>query len=115
MLTVGEHFLDKLDSQTIRMTTALGGGVGGPQQELCGALSSGALVIGALYGRTHSSENDQRCLSLAGAYRQRFLAEFGATQCQTLRSGTNRANPINCSKLVECAARILIEILEGEE
>jgi len=116
MLTVGEYFLGKLDAQHIRMTTALAGGVGNTQQELCGALGAGALIIGALHGRLHPKESDQQCLSLARRYHSQFLAQFGATQCQTLRAGLGRTDAADsCSELVERAARILIEILEGEK
>jgi C_GCAxxG_C_C family probable redox protein len=115
MLTVGEYFLGELDAHHIRMTTALAGGVGDTRQELCGALSSGALIIGFLYGRTHPHENDQRCMSLAGNFHQRFLAKFGSTRCQTLRSAMDPSSPKRCSELVEHATRILIEILEGEK
>ena len=52
MLAVGEHWLGQVDDRVRRMVTGLGGGVGGTQQEMCGALSGGVLLIGALYGRT---------------------------------------------------------------
>ena len=52
MLAVGEHLLGPLDDQVLRMSSGLGGGLGSTQQELCGALSGGVLIIGALYGRT---------------------------------------------------------------
>ncbi len=47
MLAVGRHMLGEVDERTIRITTALSGGVGGTHAELCGALSAGVMLIGA--------------------------------------------------------------------
>jgi C_GCAxxG_C_C family probable redox protein len=112
MLAVGEHVLGEIDDRTLRMTTALGGGVGLTLQELCGALSSGVLIIGAMHGRISSKEDDQGCAQLASNYRQRFLEEFGSTRCQEIRaSGYGSDGKWPCSKLVERAAGILLQTL----
>ena len=112
MLAVGEHLLGEIDDQTLRMTTAMGGGVGLTQQELCGALSSGVLLIGALYGRTTSAEDDAQCAQIAAHYRQRFLEEFGSTRCQDIRDrGFGSGGTWPCSELVERAGGILLETL----
>ncbi len=55
------------------MATGLAGGVGGTHQELCGALSAGVLLIGALYGRLTPDEDDGPCYDLASRYRERFI------------------------------------------
>jgi C_GCAxxG_C_C family probable redox protein len=112
MLAVGEHLLGEIDDQTLRMTTAMGGGVGLTQQELCGALSSGVLLIGALYGRTTAEEDDTQCTQIAARYRQRFLEEFGSTRCQDIRDqGFGSGGTWPCSELVERAGGILLETL----
>jgi C_GCAxxG_C_C family probable redox protein len=112
MLAVGEHLLGKVDDQTIRMTTAMGGGVGLTLQELCGALSSGVLLVGALHGRTTSEEDDGKCAEIAALYRQKFLEEFGSTRCQEIRaSGYGSDGKWPCSELVERAAGILLQTL----
>ena len=113
MLAVGEHVLGHLESQSIRMANAFGGGVGGTRQELCGALSGGVMAIGGLHGRTDASQDDQRSYDLAKQYREAFLAEFGYTQCEPIREKFQKPDGSHgCDQVVERAARILLGILE---
>lgn len=116
MLAVGEHLLGKVDDQVRRMATGLGGGVGGTQQEMCGALSGGVLLIGALYGRTGAGEDDSQCMRLSSLYRERFARTMGATRCGNLRSGRYGSSGTSpCATLVERAAYILLEMLADAE
>lgn len=114
MLAVGEHLLGRLEPQAARMATGLGGGVGGTHQELCGALSGGVLVIGALHGRHRLPASDEPAYSLAARYRERFLAELGATQCEQIRTWVEApGGPGSCAPLVEKAALFLLDILDS--
>ena len=72
MLAVGGHVLGDLNPQCVRMATGLAGGVGETQQEVCGALSGGVLVIGGLLGRVTLDESD--CPALEQAVRSTALA-----------------------------------------
>ncbi len=112
LLAVGEHVLDNLEPRCARMATGLAGGVGDTQQEMCGALSGGVLVIGGLFGRESLNQDDLPALSLAKRYRKRFLAELGATQCARLREMVHAPGGLgSCASLVERAASILLELL----
>ena len=112
MLAVGEHLLGNLDPLMVKMTTGLAGGVGCTYQEMCGALSAGVLLVGALHGRSDSGEDDQPAFELAASYRQRFAAEFGTTRCGPLREQVNGPGGLgSCSLVAERAARILLELL----
>lgn len=117
MLAVGEHVLDELKPQCARMATGLAGGLGDTQQEMCGALSGGVLVIGGLVGRASLGESDRPAFTLATRYRRRFLAEFGDTQCARLRETVvyGPAGLGSCAVLVERAAMILLEVLAEAE
>jgi C_GCAxxG_C_C family probable redox protein len=117
LLVVGEHVLGDLGSECARMATGFAGGVGDTQQEMCGALSGGVLVIGVLLGRVGLSENDRPALNLAARYRQRFLAEFGDTRCTRLREQVVHApgGLGSCAVLVERAATILLALLAETE
>ncbi len=117
MLTVGEHVLDDLEPRCVQMATGLAGGVGNTQQEMCGALSGGVMVIGGLLGRTSLSESDQPVLTLSTRYRQRFVAEFNDTLCARLRETAVYApgGLGSCAVLVERAATILLELLTEVE
>lgn len=113
MLAVGGHYLDPLENKTIRMTTGFSGGVGGTQNDLCGAFSAGVMILGALHGRVDSSEDDTHCQQVVKEYRQRFKTQMGALYCYQLRAedyGTDGKEP--CSVLVERAAKILLTLIE---
>lgn len=113
LLVVGEHVLGELGPHCARMATGLAGGLGNTQQEMCGALSGGVLVIGGLYGRRSLDESDGPALDLATRYRERFLERFGHTQCAPLHDRVHAPGGLgSCGQLVEQAARILLELLE---
>lgn len=112
LLAVGEHVLGHLKSQCARMATGFAGGVGDTQQEMCGALSGGVLVIGGLLGRESLDQDDRPALGLATQYRKRFLEELGAIQCARLWEMVHAPGGLgSCAVLVERAAMILLELL----
>ena len=116
MLAVGEYALQNVDAQTVKMTTAFAGGIGGTQRDLCGALNAGIMIIGALHGRVAPDQDDALCQQLAARYRDRFVEEIGSISCAELRAeryGSQGQEP--CSVLVERAARILLELLAEQE
>lgn len=113
MLAVGGHMLDEVGEQSVRMATGFSGGLGDTREELCGALSGGVMVIGAMVGRESLEEDDHPALALSRRYRARFLEVFGSTQCARLRETVVGApgEPDSCGDLVERAARILLGLL----
>lgn len=117
MRAVGEHLWGQVDEGIQRATSGLSGGLGGTHEEMCGALSGGVLIIGALHGRVLPDEDDGYCRELSARYRERFAQEIGTTRCADLRESTYGSdNEWPCSVLVERATRILLEILrDGEE
>ncbi len=122
MLAVGERMMDDLEPEcdwvmaATRMATGFSGGWGNTRQELCGALSGGMMVIGALFGRSSLDEDDEPAIDLAVRYRERFLEAFGYTQCRQLREKVvNVPEGLgSCGALVERAAMILISLLDEE-
>jgi len=115
MLAVGGHVLGNLDPRLVRMATGFAGGVGESMQEMCGALSAGVMIIGALYGR-NSLEEDGPARQLATRYRERFAAELGATRCRPLYERVHApGGPGSCSVVGEWAAQILLGLLAEEQ
>jgi C_GCAxxG_C_C family probable redox protein len=98
----------------VRVATGFSGGLGDTREELCGALSGGVMLVGALFGRASSEEDDQAAVSLAARYRERFLETFGYTQCSDLREQV--VDPPgslgSCGELVKRAATVLLGLLE---
>jgi C_GCAxxG_C_C family probable redox protein len=115
MLAVGGHVLGNLDPRFVRMATSFAGGVGESKQEMCGALSAGVMIIGALYGRNSLEEDDLPAQRLATRYREHFTAELGTTRCGPLYEQVHAPGGLgSCSVVVERAARILLGLLTEE-
>lgn len=112
MLAVGGHVLGNLDPRIVRMATGFAGGVGESMQEMCGALSAGVMIIGALYGRNSLGEDDLPAQRLVTCYRERFAADLGTIRCGPLYEQVHAPGGLgSCSVVVERAARILLELL----
>jgi len=112
MLAVGGHVLGEIDARTMRMASVFGGGVGSTLEEMCGALSAGVMVIGALHGRSSPAEDEQLARQLVTTYRERFQAQFGSTQCSRVRQQFLAPDGSTaCAPVVEGAAAILLQML----
>ena len=114
MLAVGGHYLDGLEVQCARMATGFAGGLGSTEEDVCGALSGGVMIIGALFGRAAPDEDDEPAIDLTRQYRERFLQAFGHTRCNKLREGVVHG-PEGlgfCEVLVEQAATILMRLID---
>ena len=96
-----------------RMATGFGGGLAGSRQEACGALTGGVLAIGLLCGRTTPEQDRETAYRVSAAYRERFMARFNGTICQTIRNGfTTSDTRTACRSLTAEAAGILYDILQ---
>ena len=112
---VGEHYLGEINPQALRLSTAFAGGIGGTNEELCGALAGGLMVIGALHGRTNTQMNDDHCTDMAAVYRARFLEHFGHIRCADLKENwVVEKDQKTCSVLTAEAAGVLVDVLEGD-
>lgn len=112
MLAVGGHWLGEISPPMLRMASILAGGVAGTRQELCGALSAGVMVIGALYGRTRPGEDETVARALATRFREHFQEAFGTTQCAPIRQRFEVSGQRGfCAPVAERAAAILCQLL----
>jgi len=113
MLAVGEHLLGEVSAETFKMASIFAGGLAGTRQELCGALSAGAMSIGALHGRTKPGGDEVKARELVGRFRERFLAEFGTTQCAPIRERFEVPGKTGfCAPVAECAVMMLMDVLD---
>lgn len=112
MLAVGGHLLGGLAPRIVMMATGFAGGVGDTRQEMCGALSAGVMIIGALHGRNGLEESDWQALDLATRYLKRFAAELGTTRCGPLYERVHAPGGLgSCSLVVERAVLIILDLL----
>ena len=114
MLSVGEYVLDDLDDQMRRMETGYSGWGGRTECDLCGALTAGIMIIGALHGRISPQEDEDQCMLAVNKFHDRFAQRLGSVYCYELREKRYGShNQETCSVLVSRAANILLEILDG--
>ena len=113
MLAVGEHVLGGVDATLFGVSTGFAGGVGGSQQEMCGVLSAGVMLIGAAHGRSTPNEDNELTNDLINRYRERFGAGLGNTTCGPLNEQVNAPGGLGeCALVGEKGALILLELLE---
>lgn len=113
MLAVGEHLWGRVDEGLLRASSGLAGGLGCSHLELCGALIGGALIVGAMYGRTTPDEDDAECNRLICSYQEQFVRTFGTSRCFDLRaSGYGSDGQWPCATLVEQAVRLFLDVLD---
>jgi len=72
-------------TQAHRFTTCMGAGLG-RRQLLCGAVSGGALALGAALGNDTGADlaTKERCYSIVADFVAALEKEFGSTDCRTL-------------------------------
>jgi C_GCAxxG_C_C family probable redox protein len=114
VLAVGEQLWGEVPPLLLKVACPFGGGLGGSRDELCGLLSGGVIVLGALYGRTSPAENDDALYERVKGWRTAFTEAFGATCCRTILAGLPD-EPKRCRTLVDEATMMLLEAIRDEE
>ncbi len=111
VVAVGGLYLSPVPDALVRVACPFGGGIC-QREELCGALSGGIMVLGALWGRNAANVNDDFVRTLACKYRERFLAIFGETQCRPIRESGWHSEESGCAQVVRASAELLIDLIE---
>lgn len=98
-----------------RVASAFGGGAVMTFDGTCGALSGGLVALGYLYGRMEPGAEaaKKEVFKLAQELGQRFVAEFGASNCNSVLENLGpQENFSECKKLSGTVAGMLSDILE---
>ena len=111
VIAVGDHLFGKCPEVLIRASDPFGGGVALTREELCGVLSGGVMILGALRGRMSPTEDDKPLYALVARFRERFLALAGSTQCQPIFAGYPEKHK-RCQPIVVAGTKLLMEMLE---
>jgi len=111
VIAVGEHTLGQVPEMLIRAACPFGGGLGGTKEELCGVLSGGTLILGAMRGRLSAEEKDEALYALIRQFRERFIAQVGTSQCKVIYNALPEMHK-RCAPVVEQGVRILLELLQ---
>jgi len=85
---------------------------GNPTGCMCGALASGVLVLGILYGRSEPSKVRFDCIShLSAALHRRFQEEMGGKCCAMLRPFYHKMDKENsCREIYRKGAELAVEV-----
>jgi C_GCAxxG_C_C family probable redox protein len=114
LLSVGKYYLPDLNSFVTRLATPFAVGAGCSKKEMCGGLSGGLLVIGALYGREDSHVSDSICQKLAKQWRENYIDEFGYAHCEDIRKNwIGKPGQEDCNILIMKVAGLLVDLLES--
>jgi C_GCAxxG_C_C family probable redox protein len=111
VIAVGDHWMGQAPELLVRASCPFGGGVGGTREELCGVLSGGVLLLGAMRGRLSADQDDKPLYELVSEFRRRFVARFGSAQCQAVRDRMLEEDR-RCHPVVMEGTRILLELAE---
>ena len=110
--TILEMFSGQPHPAVIRSASGFGGGIGGSNEELCGAFTGGVVALGYLLGRENGGDSLKGCGSVINQFKRAFLDKFGSLHCQTLLNGfKEEKNPLGCAKLTAETTLILAELL----
>jgi len=79
---------------------------------MCGALASGVLILGILYGRTEPSKVRFDCISHLSAHlHKRFQEEVGGKCCAMLRPFYHKIdNEHSCKAIYRKGAELAVEV-----
>jgi C_GCAxxG_C_C family probable redox protein len=113
VIAVGDHYFGGTPEVLLRASGPLAGGAGSCYEEMCGILSGGLMMLGALLGRVSPTEDDEAIFQLSRDYRDRFRALAGHTQCQAIRDSLPEEEK-RCEPIVVDAVRILVEMLDAK-
>jgi len=85
---------------------------GTPTGCMCGALASGVLILGILYGRTGPAGPRYGCISHLSAHlHQRFQEELGGKCCAMLRPFYKKTDKENsCREIYKKGAELAVEV-----
>jgi C_GCAxxG_C_C family probable redox protein len=112
VVAVGDHYFGKVPEVLLRASCPFGGGVGGCREELCGVLSGGIIILGALRGRISPTENDEAIRLTARQYRDWFIRRYGHSCCNPIRNQMPEVDK-RCRPVVEEGVRELVRLLDS--
>lgn len=113
-----EAYGKKPSSEIPRVASAFGGGAVKNFDGTCGALTGGLVAIGYLYGRMKPGDEGAKreVFELAQELGRRFVAEFGASNCNSVLEELGPQENMNkCKQLSGTVAGMLSDILEEKK
>ena len=99
-----------------KFATGFCGGIGGCEQEVCGAISGGVIAIGSLYGRTEGGCDISKIINLTTEFRSLFIDRFNTTICKNLIDNLETMPQFNnCKDITAETALILFKLIKAQD
>ncbi|MGC7872553.1 C-GCAxxG-C-C family protein [Desulfosporosinus sp. SYSU MS00001] len=110
--TFNELLNNPLNSESLKMATGFGGGLGHAGC-MCGALTSSVMVLGLYQGRINPQQDREPLYNLAHEFHDRFSDQFGGTCCRVLNPHDfdSPEHLRHCLKLTGGTAKLLMEFI----
>lgn len=102
-----------VSNDLLPVATSFSGGMGSGC--LCGAIAGAQMVIGSLFGRENSKQNEVSARIKAKQFIEEFKKNHKATCCRILTSGMEMSSPerkAHCANMVNDCSKILEEIIK---
>ena len=105
-----------ISDEALKMASGFGGGLGHAGC-MCGALTASVMVLGALEGRTDSSQSRDTVYSSASQFHDKFANKFGGTCCRFLNPHPfeTKEHLRHCLKITGNTAGMLSEFLAEKQ
>ena len=101
---------------TYRLLEAMGGGVGGRHDGVCGAFSGAAAVIGwYISDGSFEGNTKKKTYEVVKEASELFIQKAGNLVCQDILDTLDKDNPKKCSPIVRIGAEVVEEILDKYE
>lgn len=98
-----------LSADAIRMSSGLGGGIGGAGC-VCGALNGASMILGVIAGRTTVEEKGKpEIYKITREFQQRFVEHYGSSCCRVLKSPELK---VSCDDLVMGTASMVADYIK---
>ncbi|AFM41338.1 C_GCAxxG_C_C family probable redox protein [Desulfosporosinus acidiphilus SJ4] len=110
--TFNELLKNPLNSESLKMASGFGGGLGHAGC-MCGALTSSVMILGLYQGRTTPQIDREPVYNLAHEFHDRFSDQFGGTCCRVLNPHEfdTPEHLRHCLKLTGGTAKLLMEYI----
>jgi C_GCAxxG_C_C family probable redox protein len=110
-IALSEAMEGRVSAEQVRIASAFGGGMGGSHEETCGVLTGAIIALGSKYGRVAPPDPYPELRPQIQVMRDRFVAQFGATRCDTLRLALPDVDN-RCMPMITGGTRLIAEYLQ---
>ncbi len=111
--TIIERFAAHPDGYPVRIASDFCRGLGGSQEDICGALTGGVIAVGYLLGRMEPGRDISAVRQVVKEFRKAFIGACGSTNCGViLKTFGEQEKSAKCKALTMQATIILADLLD---